>query len=95
MDTPTTKEPVETKSTDALQVKIFSPFKTFYAGNSLSVSAANDTGPFDILPGHHKFLSLIKAGSIIVRDKKGEQTFSVNRGILHVSSNVVSVFLDV
>ena len=80
---------------DKLGIKIYSPFKIFYDGIGSSLSAANDTGPFDILPGHHNFISLVKPGLIIVRDAKGEQKFEVSRGVLHVKSNSITVFLDV
>lgn len=34
-----------------LRVKVYTPFKVFYEGDALSVSAKNQTGEFDVLPG--------------------------------------------
>jgi len=95
MDSNITNQPVKKGPKDKLAIKIYSPFRTFYEGEAESLSAENDTGPFDILPGHHNFLSLIKPGKIIVRDPQGEEKFEVSKGVLHVKSNLVSVFLDV
>jgi F-type H+-transporting ATPase subunit epsilon len=89
------KEESKTTKSTSLKLKIFNPFKTFYEGQCQSISAVNDTGPFDILPGHHNFISLIKAGKITVRDSQGEQTFDVSKGVMHVQKDAVTVFLDV
>jgi F0F1-type ATP synthase epsilon subunit len=59
------------------------------------VSAVNNTGPFDILPGHKNFLTLLKPSEIIVRTDTGEERFRIDRGVMHVKSGSVTVFLDV
>ncbi len=79
-----------------MAVKIYAPFKVYYDGVAESLSATNETGPFDILPQHKNFMSLLKQGQIIVRNKS-QPDFSlvIDRGVLHVRSNKVTVFLDV
>ncbi|MDQ3158886.1 MAG: hypothetical protein M3P98_01995 [bacterium] len=80
-----------------LYVKIYSPFKTYYDGIAKSVSAENDTGPFDILPKHHNFMALLIPCTIVIRskDKKIEKQIRITRGVMHVRQNKVTVFLDV
>lgn len=78
-----------------MYVKIYAPFKVYFDGQATSVSAVNDTGPFDILPQHHNFITLLNACDIIVRTSTDEQKISIARGIMHVKSDKVIVFLDV
>ncbi|HEX9679606.1 MAG TPA: hypothetical protein VGA08_03230 [Candidatus Saccharimonadales bacterium] len=78
------------------QVKVYSPFRIYYDNKAASVSALNGTGPFDILPGHKKFLTLLSSGDIVVRSTSGkEETITIDRGVMHVSQDIVRVFLDV
>jgi len=80
----------------SMQVKVYSPFNDYYEGGAFSLSAENATGPFDILPKHHNFISLLSACEIIVRTvNKGDQRIRISGGLMHVKSNQVIVFLDV
>lgn len=94
-DTPAFKIVAPKAKKDQLQVKIYAPFKTYYDGAANSVTATNDTGKFDILPRHHSFITLLNSGSVTVRNDKGEDLIRIERGIMHVNQNNVTVFLDV
>jgi F0F1-type ATP synthase epsilon subunit len=78
-----------------MAVKVYSPFKTYYEGIALSVSAASKTGDFDILPKHHNFITLLVPCDLIVRTEKEDETFPITGGIMHVKADQVTVFLDV
>ena len=79
-----------------MHVKVYAPFKTYFEDTANSVSAANDTGPFDILPKHKNFMSLLKPGPIIVRQNGlPDFTMKIDRGIMHVKTDRVTVFLDI
>lgn len=78
-----------------MHIKVYAPFKTYFDGIGDSISATNETGPFDILPRHHNFMTLLSPGDIIVRTEKGEEKVSITRGIMHVKADRVIVFLDV
>lgn len=79
-----------------MQVKIYAPFKVYFDAPAASVTALNRVGPFDILPGHHNFISLLAPGPIIVRNQ-GQPDFNmkITRGVMHVKADEVRVFLDV
>ncbi len=77
------------------RVKVYSPFQTYFDNAAYSVSAVNGTGPFDVLPGHKNFLSLLLPGEIIVRTARDEEKLKIDRGIMHVHDNMVNIFLDV
>ncbi len=79
-----------------LHVKIHSPFVVYFNGDALSLSAVNETGPFDILPQHHKLLALLVSSDVIVRLLNGGiKKISINSGVIHVKNNQATIFLDV
>lgn len=78
-----------------MHAKVYAPFKVYFDDMAESVSAVNDTGPFDILPKHHNFMTLLNPGDIVIRTAAGEQRITINRGVMHVKANQVIVFLDV
>jgi F0F1-type ATP synthase epsilon subunit len=83
------------KGDKPMHVKVYAPFKVYFDGDADSISAINDTGPFDILGKHHNFMTLLSAGNIIVRSNGSEETIKITRGIMHVKADDVVVFLDV
>ncbi len=84
-------------TTSSMQVKIRSPFKTYFNGPALNLSAVNATGPFDILPRHKNFITLLKPRTPLVVRQAGRSDFKmvVARGVMHVKADQVAVFLDV
>lgn len=87
---------VEANGQLSMNVKIHSPFRDYYDGQAFSLSAENATGPFDILPKHHSFISLLSPCEVTVRTvDKGDQKIRISGGIMHVKTDRVIVFLDV
>ena len=79
-----------------MRVKVYSPFRDYFDGPVFSISAINETGPFDILPRHHSFISLLNPCDLIVRSVKQEDhRIRISGGIMHVKADQVTVFLDV
>jgi len=78
-----------------LHAKVYSPFKTYFEEDIFSISAINATGPFDILPKHHNFMTLLNPCDLIIQTEHGESRIRIARGIMHVKSDKVIVFLDV
>jgi F0F1-type ATP synthase epsilon subunit len=90
--------PDSTKATNAkptLHIKVYSPYKIYFNEDADTISAENDTGPFDILVGHHNFMTLLTPCELIIRGISGEQRIKITRGLMHVNSNKVIVFLDI
>jgi hypothetical protein len=80
----------------AMRVKVYSPFRDYYDGQALSISAANDTGPFDVLPRHHNFISLLSPCELVVRTiDNDERKIRISSGLMHVKANRTTVFLDI
>lgn len=78
-----------------MHVKVYSPFKVYFDGMALSISAVNDTGPFDILPQHHNFITLLNPCEVRIRTERADEKIQINKGVMHVKADQVIVFLDV
>jgi len=89
------KAPIH-KIGDKFHLKVYSPFKVYFEGDIESVSAVNDTGPFDILAGHHNFITLLNPCDLVIRVSGAkDEVITITRGIMQVQSDDVVVFLDV
>lgn len=80
----------------SMRVKVYSPFRDYYDGQAFSITAKNATGPFDVLPKHHNFISLLSPCDLIIRTvEHGDRQIVISGGIMHVKADQVIVFLDV
>lgn len=84
-----------TAGSEEMHVMVHAPYKVYYDGPAQSITAANDTGPFDILPRHHNFMTLLSPCDIIVRHGDAQEKITIQRGVMHVKADEVIVFLDV
>ncbi len=78
-----------------IKAKVYTPFKTYFEGYAYSLSASNDTGTFDILAGHHNFISMLVPCDIQIHTEENIKTIRISRGLVHVRSDIATVFLDV
>jgi F0F1-type ATP synthase epsilon subunit len=83
------------KAAAVMHVRVASPFKTFFDSNALSLSGENATGPFDILPRHHNFISLLNECELAIKTHTGVTKVRISGGIMHVKADQVIVFLNV
>lgn len=84
------------QNSPTMHVKVYAPFRTYFDGEAYSLSAENGTGPFDILPHHKNFMSLLVPCTITVRaPQKTDFNLKVTRGVMHVKADRATVFLDV
>lgn len=83
-----------------LKVLLRNREETLYEGPARSVSSVNVLGPFDVLPGHTNFVSLIKS-QVIIRLRRlaegGEERRAEIEGpaVLLVYRNQVKIFLGI
>lgn len=84
------------KAPTTMRVKVFSPRAVFFDDTASSISAANATGPFDILPQHHNFITLVEPGELEIR-REGHEPMKIKiaGGVMHVKADHVTVFLDI
>ncbi len=78
-----------------LQVTARAPFNIYYEGPANVVSAVNQVGPFDILPGHADFFSILSPCEVIVEPTEGEPIkFMASNGIVTVRGDEVMLFVN-
>ncbi|MFI5271069.1 MAG: hypothetical protein ACHQT9_03435 [Candidatus Saccharimonadales bacterium] len=81
---------------DSMSVKVYSPSRVYFNGQAFSVSATNATGEFDVLPQHHRFISLLDECDLIIRTaSEGNRKISISGGLMHVKEDRLVVFLDI
>lgn len=82
-------------NSETMHVKIYAPFQVYYEGEAYSLSAVNDTGPFDILPRHHNFLCMLVPCTMFVKTPNGDKKIKIHRALMKVESDKTTVFMDV
>ena len=94
---PTTEQLVAAASeAQHMSVKVYAPFQVYFEGEASSVSAVNDTGPFDILPKHRNFLCMLVPCTLTVQPVEGPpKQIKVHRALMHAKADRVVVFMDV
>jgi len=87
----------DAKKTDdkRFKVKILSPYETYFTGDAVSLSASNQSGPFDILAGHANFFSLVDGGKVLVDTGFQHLEFPISRGIIRVNGAGVTLFANI
>ena len=78
-----------------LNVIARAPFTVYYEGEATAVSAMNQVGPFDVLPGHADFFSVLEPGQVVVEIPNGDPvSFDINAGIITARNNEVHLFVN-
>lgn len=77
-----------------LQVFVKSTTDILWEGEADSVSSVNSQGPFDILPFHSNFISVVEQKQIIVRIGRDMKEFNFPFSVLYAHSNTVEIYTD-
>jgi F0F1-type ATP synthase epsilon subunit len=78
-----------------MTVKVYAPFQVYFEGTAYSLTAVNETGPFDILPHHHNFLCMLVPCDLKIVTPEETKTVKISRALMHVKAEEVTVFVDV
>jgi F0F1-type ATP synthase epsilon subunit len=78
-----------------MHIKVYAPFKVYYEGEGYSITAVNESGPFDILPKHHNFLCMLLPCDLVIQTPYETKRVKVTRALMHVKADKVTVFVDV
>ncbi len=80
-------------SKSVISVKVMSAKETLFEGQASAVSSENDTGPFDILQNHSRFISVIHKKVIVHITPQEVKEFPIQNGVLTVENNVVKIYV--
>ncbi len=90
-----TAEQLANSSKPTMSVKVYAPFKVYFEGEAYSITAVNETGPFDVLPHHHNFLCMLVPCDLVITTPEEVKTVKIARALMHVKAEKVTVFVDV
>lgn len=78
-----------------MTIKVYAPFQVYFEGEAVSLTAVNETGPFDILPHHHNFLCMLVPCELVIQTPIETKKIKISRALMHVKAEKVTVFVDV
>ncbi len=93
--TPPSSKPGATIKRDTLEVVIMSPQKTVWKGEAVSITSENERGPFDILPMHANFITLLEKRTLHVNLGTEKKDFTFDHAVMYCHKNSVLVFSDI
>lgn len=84
------------KDIPTLKVIARAPFEVYYEGTAEVVSAANSVGPFDVLPRHADFFSVLIPCTVTIERPEPDDavTFQIHNGIITVRDDEVLLFCN-
>jgi F0F1-type ATP synthase epsilon subunit len=82
-------------SSTKLNVIARAPFHKYYDGPAMAVSASNQVGKFDILPGHADFFSVMVPGEVVIQTDTDIINFAISNGIINVRGDQVMLFVNI
>ncbi len=77
-----------------LTIKAYSMREVLFEGRAFSLQAANRLGPLTVLPGHANLLAILTDCTVLIDGEQGEKELLIDNGILKVSSNQISLFIN-
>lgn len=78
-----------------LTVKILSPKGVVSQGKAAMVSSVNSQGPFDLLPGHARFITLINDNSIAITAQEGPRVIECKTAVVRLINDTVTIYVDI
>lgn len=77
-----------------LSVALITPDRTVFEGDCDSVSLPTPDGEITILPHHIPLVSILSAGTVLMRRGNEEFLFAVSRGVIEVDGQTIRVLAD-
>jgi F0F1-type ATP synthase epsilon subunit len=87
---------MDSVATKTLQVRISRAAEVVFEGEAESVSSSNSDGPFDILPLHAHFISIILDQPIVIRLPNGTvNEYRFTQSVMEVKDDTVNIYADI
>jgi F0F1-type ATP synthase epsilon subunit len=80
---------------EPIHVRINSPEKIIWEGNASSITSENASGPFDILPMHTNFVSIIRDKEIRITTGGKVVPYKFSVSVLSAHSNTVCIYTNI
>ena len=86
---------MEKNKKNILSVRIISLGEVIWEGQAVSISAVNTTGPFDILPQHANFISILIDNPITLKTETETKKFKFSRSLLYAKDNSIKIYAEI
>jgi F-type H+-transporting ATPase subunit epsilon len=77
-----------------MKVKIISPEKVIYEGDTTLLQLPGIDGLFEILNNHAPIISVLGKGNIRLVTKDNELSFAINSGVVECSNNNIQILIQ-
>jgi len=77
-----------------MKVDIITPDRKVFSGEATAVTFPGSEGQFQVLNDHAPLVSTLGQGPIVVQGATGQQTFTVDGGVVEVLQNNVLVLAE-
>lgn len=77
-----------------MTLDIITPDRKVFSGEASSVTLPGSEGQFQVLNDHAPLVSTLDKGQIVVQGAAGQQTFTVDGGVVEVLQNKVLVLAE-
>ncbi len=78
-----------------IKVSIQNANNVLFEGEATALSSFNEKGPFDVLPFHTHFISIVKNQITVYEPTGKKQQFPIDGGVLRVLDDVVDILLGI
>ena len=75
-----------------INIEISSPEKEIWNGTAESLSSVNSSGPFDILPMHANFITILENQKISINTGSKIEEFRFPNAVLYASKNKIIIY---
>ena len=86
---------MDTSVSKILKVRISSPDAVIWEGDAISVSSINSQGPFDILPYHTNFITIVENQPIKIHTPVKWEEFTYTNAIIYNRKNTVLIYTNI
>lgn len=77
-----------------MTVDIITPDRKVFSGEASAVTFPGSEGQFQVLNDHAPLVSTLAKGQVIVQTTSGQQTFTVDGGVVEVLQNKVLLLAE-
>ena len=77
-----------------MKLDILSPEGTIFSGEVSLATFPGVVGSFTVLEDHAALISALQTGTIVIRQKDGEKSFSIEGGFVEVNDNEIAVCIQ-
>ncbi|MCB9251351.1 MAG: F0F1 ATP synthase subunit epsilon [Flavobacteriales bacterium] len=74
-----------------MQIEIFTPDRSLFSGEAISVKFPGTAGRFETLNNHANIISSLEKGTIVVKTSEGSKEFEISSGIVEFLKNKIIV----